>query len=186
MEVPVSMPSLAAWQNFYVVVGSSAAALIGLMFVAIAFIANFRANSEQNPLPQIQAFGTPTVVHISAALLESAIMTAPWPTFSGLRLALAGVGSAGVIYVTVVTHRAHRQTGYEAVFEDWLCHSLLPFAAYGSVVAAAWFLPRSPMVVLFVIGGAAALLLFVGIHNAWDTVTYILYMRWKERTKTPS
>jgi hypothetical protein len=27
---------------------------------------------------------------------------------------------------------------------------------------------------LFVIGGVALLLLFIGIHNAWDTVAYVV------------
>ena len=34
---------------------------------------------------------------------------------------------------------------------------------------------------LFVIGGAALLLLYVGIHNAWDAVVYIAIARRKER-----
>jgi hypothetical protein len=32
-----------AWENFYVIVGSSGAALIGMQFVVIALIANRRA-----------------------------------------------------------------------------------------------------------------------------------------------
>lgn len=34
-------------------------------------------------------------------------------------------------------------------------------------------LPRRPTPALFAIGAAALVLLFVGIHNAWDTVTYM-------------
>jgi hypothetical protein len=34
------MIALAGWENFYVIVGSSAGALIGLQFVAIALIAD--------------------------------------------------------------------------------------------------------------------------------------------------
>jgi hypothetical protein len=30
---------------------------------------------------------------------------------------------------------------------------------------------------LFAIGGTALLLLFIGIHNAWDAVTYIAQQR---------
>ena len=36
------MSLLAAWQNFYVIVGSSAGALIGLQFVVITLIADSR------------------------------------------------------------------------------------------------------------------------------------------------
>ncbi|HEU5250224.1 MAG TPA: hypothetical protein VFW15_09565, partial [Thermoanaerobaculia bacterium] len=67
-------PRLSAWESFYVIVGSSAAALIGLQFVVITLIAGMR----RRPTPDtIRAFGTPTVVHLAGALLVSAIMSAP-------------------------------------------------------------------------------------------------------------
>jgi len=38
------MTALAGWQNFYVIIGSSAGALIGLQFVVLSLIANRRAS----------------------------------------------------------------------------------------------------------------------------------------------
>ena len=49
----------------------------------------------------------------------------------------------------------------------------LPFVAYAALLAVAFFLQRYPATSLFVIGGTTLLLLFVGIHNAWDSVVYI-------------
>ena len=63
------------------------------------------------------------------------------------------------------------------MFEDWLWHTILPLLAYTGAMVAALFLPRSPEPALFVIGAAALLLLFIGIHNSWDTVTYIAVER---------
>ena len=165
-----------AWETFYVIIGSSAGALTGLMFVVIALIADVRSSARQ-----IDAFGTPTVVHFSAVLLLSGILSAPWPAMSGARLALGAFGSAGVVYMFVVLSRARRQTGYKPVLEDWLFHTALPLVAYAAVVAAAVGLPWRPTFLLFVIGGAAVLLLFIGIHNAWDTVTYIVVLNWEKR-----
>jgi hypothetical protein len=173
-----------AWETFYVIVGSSAAALTGLMFVVMALIADIRSSEQQ-----IEAFGTPTVVHFSAVLLLSATMSAPWPTLSGARLAIGSIGAAGVVYMLIVLRRAHRQTGYEPVFEDWLFHAALPLAAYACILVAALALPRRPTPLLFGVGAATVLLLFIGIHNAWDTVTYIVVRRWEEkhpRDKEPS
>jgi hypothetical protein len=79
---------------------------------------------------------------------------------------------AGVIYVMVVIWRA-RQTRYVPVFEDWLWHAVFPFLAYGALLWAAIRLPRDPAAALFAVAGTALLLLFTGIHNSWDTVTYI-------------
>jgi len=167
------MPSLIGWQNYYVIVGSSAAALTGLMFVVTALIADFHGTEDQ-----LEAFGTPTVVHFSSALLESLVLTAPWQTMLELRLTLVALSIAGVVYVLMVTRRARRQTGYAPVLEDWLFHAVLPLAAYVGVALAAWQLPRSPAPLMFVFGAAAIVLLFVGVHNAWDTVKYVLIRRW--------
>jgi len=161
---------MAAWESFYVIVGSSAAALTGLQFVVIALVAEGEKRSSRR---EIDAFGTPTVVHFCAVLLLAAILTAPWQALANVTLALGAAGAAGVVYVAIVIRRARRQQGYKPVFEDWLWHALLPFSAYLGIVAAAVLLQRDPAPALFVIGAAALLLLFIGIHNAWDTVTYI-------------
>jgi len=81
-----------------------------------------------------------------------------------------------------VLRRARSQTDYKPVFEDWLCHTALPLVAYTSILAAAVRLSQRPMP-LFVIGAATILLLFVGIHNSWDTVTYIVLSRKAERSR---
>src|SRR5437867_13116458 len=57
---------LAAWESFYVIVGSSAAALTGLQFVVIALIAE---SGRRSTSKEITAFGTPTIVHFCAVLL---------------------------------------------------------------------------------------------------------------------
>src|SRR6266478_2786568 len=100
------MSLLPAWQNFYVIIGSAAAALTGLMFVVIALIAG---TGQRRSSASVGAFGTPTVVHFCLALL----------------------------------------------------------------VAAAIVLPGHAVPALFVIGAVTVLLLFIGIHNAWDSVLYI-------------
>ena len=167
-----------AWETFYVIVGSSAAALTGLMFVVIALVADIRSSEQQ-----IEAFGTPTVVHFGAVLLLSALMTAPWPAMSGAILALGSCGAGGLVYMLIVLRRARRQTGYAPVFEDWLFHMALPLAAYVVILVAALALPLRPAPLLFVVGAATLLLLFIGIHNAWDTVTYIVVARWENRSR---
>ena len=78
-----------------------------------------------------------------------------------------------MIYVAIVARRARRQTDYEPVQEDWLWHTVFPLVSYTALVVAAFLLPGIPAPSLFVIGAATVLLLFIGIHNAWDNVTYI-------------
>jgi hypothetical protein len=160
------------WETFYVIVGSAAGALTGLMFVAIALSADTGGSPRV-----IAAFGTPTVVHFGAALLLSTSLAAPWPSSSGLRIWLVIYGVAGVGYTLLVMSRANRQDEYEPVFEDWLFHAALPFASYAGVLVAAAALAGPTTSMLFLIGAAALLMLFVGMHNAWDTVTWLITAR---------
>ena len=162
---------LAPWGNFYVIVGSSAAALIGIQFVVIALIANMRklATAES-----IRAFGTPTVVHLGEALVVSALMSAPWHSLSRASIALATCGLGGLAYATIAIHRARRQTDYKPVWEDWIWYAVLPYSAYAALAGAALLLTTTTQAALFVIGAAALGFLLIGIHNAWDTVTHVV------------
>jgi hypothetical protein len=164
------METLHAWEAFCLIVGGAAAALTGLQFVVIALVTE--AQSARS-LKEIDAFGTPTIVHFSAVLLISAILTAPWHSLSAVSLSLGVCGLTGVIYSGVVLYRARRQTGYKPVFEDWLFHTALPLVAYGVLATAAFDLSRDTEAALFAVAAATLLLLFIGIHNAWDTVTWI-------------
>jgi len=178
-EAAVSL--LTTWQNFYVIIGSSAAALTGLMFVVITLIAGAQVRGSSG---SIAAFGTPTVVHFCAALLVAAILSAPWPALwnAGLLLGLCGFG--GVTYVVIVLRRARRQTDYQLVLEDWLWYTAFPLVSYTALVVAAMVLPGNAAPTLFVIGAATVLLLFIGIHNAWDTVTYVVIERSQPENKS--
>lgn len=161
---------LVAWETFFFLVGSSGAALTGLQFVVIALV----PESKRRATPRlIDAFATPTIIHFCAVLLMSAVLSAPWQGLSRVAFALGACGVGGMVYGIIVVRRARRQTTYRPVLEDWVWHSVLPIIAYTSLLVASVGLTRHPRQVLFVIGGTALLLLFIGIHNAWDMVTYI-------------
>jgi uncharacterized membrane protein HdeD (DUF308 family) len=163
------MPELVEWDTFYVIVGSAAAALIGLQFVVITLIA------ERPPVriaDATAAFATPTIVHFGAALLLSAVVRAPWETVTFVAPIWGLIGVIGSVYSIVVARRMRKQTVYRPEFEDWLFHALLPLAAYVLLVASPFATPSHTREALFAVGAAALLLLFIGIHNAWDAVTY--------------
>ncbi len=160
-----------SWESFYVIVGSSAGALTGLQFVVMALIADSRRNPTSDT---ISTYGTPTIVHFCAVLVLSAVLSAPWPTFVGPTWVLAIAGAIGLIYVGIVTVRAARPSVYKPVFEDWMFHNILPGIAYALLFAGGLLLMKSTTIALFMIATMAVILLLVGIHNAWDTVTFIV------------
>ena len=117
------MHELAGWDSFYVIVGSAAGALIGLQFVVMTLIA------KRPPIRAAEAgaaFATPTIVHFGAVLLLSALLHAPWPTIIPAAALWGVMGCGGAVYIVIVARRMRKQAMYQAEFEDWLFHVLLP------------------------------------------------------------
>jgi hypothetical protein len=160
---------LATWQTFYVLIGTAAATLLGLTFVVATLIAGVRVRTSA-PSEAFATLNTPNVWHFGLAGLVAGLLIVPWQA-----LWQAGLlpGLVGVSYVLIVLRRVRRQRDYQPVLEDWLFHTVLPLVSYSALVVAALLLPGQPAPTLFVIAGATVLLLFIGIHNAWDNVTYI-------------
>ena len=168
------MTALAEWNNFYVIVGSSAGALIGLQFVVMTLIAG--RSVARGEAQAGDAFSTPSVVHFGVVLLLSAILSAPWDGLGTVAVLWCLVGLSGIVYSVVVARRMRAQTVYKPVFEDWLFHVLLPLAAYAMLAGSAFAARAYARLALFIVGAAALLLLFVGIHNAWDTVMHLVFV----------
>ena len=166
------MDSIAGWESFYVILGSSAAALTGLMFVVIA-LAGDRKERVHASVATVRAFGTPIVVHFGAVLLIAALLTAPIHTRTTLSLALAACAVAGLVFVRWVSIQARKQQEYQPVDEDWEWHVLLPAVAYGALLLSAVGLWWRPVVALTLVGAASLFLLYIGIRNAWDSAVYI-------------
>ena len=177
------LPALKAWESFYVIIGTSAAALIGLMFVMITLVAE--APTRGTTSQGLAAFGTPNIVHLSTVLLLSAVISAPWHSLSHVALAIGAMGFAGICYSIVVMRRAHAQDTYTPVFEDWLWHAALPFLSYTLLLVAALLMHLHTSTALFSVAVTAMLLVFIAVHNAWDTVTYFVMLR-REQSESPT
>lgn len=175
------MTPLDGWQNFYVIVGSSAGALIGLQFVVITLIANMP--TAPNQALAGDAFATPTIVHFCVVLLLAGVQCAPWHTVGSAATVWGVLGVIGMAYEVVVARRMRAQTAYSPVFEDWCFHALLPFAAYATMVVSAFVARSNAGVALFVTAAVALALLFIGIHNAWDAVTYHVFSKRQRQDK---
>jgi hypothetical protein len=168
------MSELTLWNSFYVIVGSSAGALIGLQFVVLTLI------TERPPLGAAEAgaaFSTPSVVHFGVVLLLSAVLSAPWQAIGAVAIFWGVVGLGGIAYALVIARRLRSQSIYRPVFEDWLFHVLLPLASYALLAISAYMARSQARTSLYLVGAATLLLLFVGIHNAWDAVTYHVYRK---------
>jgi hypothetical protein len=178
------MSALNEWDSFYVIVGSAAGALIGLQFVVMTLVA-------ERPTPGVsqagRAFGTPTVVHFSACLLLAALVRVPWPDAVYAFWSAEILGICGLAYMALTVWRMWHQQAYQLDWEDRTFHVLLPFAAYGLLALTGASGIAHAVTALFGVGAAALLLLFIGIHNAWDAVAWHVYVqRAKQAEKSQS
>jgi hypothetical protein len=173
---------LTSWQNFYNIIGSASATLTGLLFVATTLIAGIeQKNAVTNA--GLSAFTTPTFVHFCAVLLLTAIFSAPWPTVMSVSLVLGFSGLGGVIYLIIVIRLMRRVPDYHTPIKDWLWYLAFPLFAYVFLISMAIALPANPGLVLYFINATMIALLFIGIHNAWDLVTYLAVERAHPETK---
>jgi hypothetical protein len=165
---------LSQWQNFYMIMGTAAATLTGLMFVVTTLIAGIDARlSTLNA--GVSAFNTPTVVQFAAVLLLAGILSAPWQTLSSVSLLLSLVGMGMAFYLIVVLRRMRRVPHYQSTLEDWLWYLTFPLLAHVLLIVAAFILLGNPAPALYIVG--SAMLLLVGIRNACDMVTFLAVER---------
>jgi hypothetical protein len=166
------MTEFAEWEAFYVIIGASAGALIGLQFIVMTLLAERSPKSAEDAIP---SFSTPTIVHFSSVLLLSALISAPWSAIPPVAALLGVTGFMGLIYILITAHRMRKQLAYEAQPEDWVFHAAFPFFAYALLVLSAYISLHEIFYGLFGVGATALLLLFIGIHNTWDALTYIVF-----------
>ncbi|MGA7354397.1 MAG: hypothetical protein WA431_12465 [Candidatus Cybelea sp.] len=151
-------------------IGSSAAALTGLMFVVITLVT--RDEDAARSRDGVSTYSTPTVVHFCAALLVSAVLVAPWRALvhPAILTGLAGLG--GIVYVARVIARAKRMA-YTPDLEDWVWYHILPLLTYIVLFAGSIALSSAPPMGALAIAATVVVLIFIGIHNAWDVVTFL-------------
>ncbi|MBV8151782.1 MAG: hypothetical protein JO101_07240 [Candidatus Eremiobacteraeota bacterium] len=151
--------------------GSSAAALTGLMFIVITLLA------QKERQHNISTVSTLTVLHFAAALLISANLVAPWRSLLGAGVLVAILGIVGIGYqfrlFAVAREAARHETDYVPDLSDRIWYTILPLAAYAALAAGAFGLVAAPGLALFVVAAAVISLIFIGIRNAWDLVTFI-------------
>ncbi|HEY7928530.1 MAG TPA: hypothetical protein VID71_00875 [Steroidobacteraceae bacterium] len=170
-----ALPALAGWENFYVILGSAAAALTGLTFVVVALA----ADANMTHLSGLKTFVSPTVIHFSSALWITAMCSVPRQTVMSLGILALASAVFGVSHTLTTMYRmAHMdRRDYAPVLQDWIWNGALPLLGYallGSGAGLVWF---DSAAAGYLIGLSALLLVFIGIHNVWDLAVWILAER---------
>jgi hypothetical protein len=167
----MSSSVLSGWENFYVIVGSSAGGLTGLTFVVIALVRDTLHGVRPTGLG---AFVTPTIVHFGGVLALAAFLSMPHQRLISLSAGFAVGGAAGVIYGGFIAANMRRQgVAYVPVLEDWLWNVILPTLVYGCLILMAVLIWRWPFGTMYLVATLSLAMLLIGIRNAWDIAVWL-------------
>jgi len=162
---------LHAWHDFYLLVGTASATLVGLMFIAASIGAQIFKEENRGAM---EAFISPTVVHFSTTLFVSIFATVP--VHSGLPLTalfvvigLAGFAFSARVWVQLLIRRSFRVDVIDRLF-----YALIPCGGHLLVPIAGVTLIMHPELGLDCLAAASLILLFAGIRNAWDMTMWIV------------
>ena len=162
---------LHAWHDFYVLVGTASATLVGLMFVTASVAASLF--TEQNR-EGVKAFISPTVVHFTTVLVIAVLAVVPtheWLTLAGL---LALVGLAGAIYSAKLWIQLFVHRRFDVDIVDRLFYAAIPLLGHLLLLLAAFLLLRQSEAGLDWLAAGQITLLLAGIRNAWDMMIWIV------------
>jgi hypothetical protein len=154
---------LADWHEFYTLVGTAAAALIALLFVAVSIGAGVLSRDSRGPT---RTYMSPAAFHFTEVLFVAAVALVPSHTQTSLSLLLGAVAIVGAVYAGFVIRRL--LTDNIADLPDRLAYGLAPLVGYAAIFAAAALVYRGSAKAAEVLAGAILLLLMVNIRNAWD------------------
>ena len=125
---------LTGWHEFYTLLGTAAATLVALLFVAASVASGVFSSDRRAPL---RMFLSATVVHFSSVLVVSLIMLAPiedWIALGAMVLvgALVGIAYCGLVWRDVT------RDGLAAAIdlEDRVWYAVLPVVTYLCEAAA--------------------------------------------------
>ena len=170
------------WHEFYVLLGTAAAALVALQFVAASVGAGYLSFDTA---AATRTYMTPVIVHFSAVLFACAAGLIPWHTTMTISLGIGTASAIGLIYSAILSVRVFRDAHEAVEFDDKLCHGILPPVSYASgIVSAVLFYRNSPYAAA-ILAAALLLLLAVNIRNAWDLTLFMARKHTEARQTHP-
>lgn len=159
-----------AWETFYLMLGGSAAALIGMMFVVVTLTAEISVDQINRGTT---IYHNPTIFHLGVVLAISAVTMVPEHLIAVEAWVIALVGLGGLVYSGATLARMFEDYSfYRATISDKILYGVLPGLLYLLMAAGAAAILRAPEIAAEIIGTATLLLLLVAVRNAWDVATF--------------
>jgi len=163
---------LDGWHEFYALLGTAAATLVALLFVAASIATGYMTVDRSSPT---HTFTTPIVFHYTYVLFVSLIALMPIDTDRLLGIVFGVTAAAATAYALFIFVRVLKSEVRD--LDDRLSYGLSPLVGYAATLAAAFFIYRHSSVGPPLLAGALMLLLLINIRNAWDLTVYFAQRR---------
>src|SRR5690348_8652785 len=165
--------ALRDWQNFYLLTGTAAATLVGLLFIAVSISAGIDLSGRQ-AADALRTFVTPILMYYFQVLLVSCIALIPLQSSLLLSGVLVILGSINIALTLKVFWRMlvlHREV---MDLLHWLWHGLLPLIAgilfAGTALGFLW----GGSLALAGLSIVNLLCLAIGLRNSWALTTWLI------------
>lgn len=159
------------WDNFYLMIGSAAGALIGLLFVVVTLTTNL---GRDKAMRGQQLYMTPIVFHLGVILVLSAVTAIPDLDAPATGTLVAIAALMGLAYAGfIISQIGSRRTPEPSHWSDLWCYGVIPGVVYLGLLAAAVAIGTARTFADYTIAAALVALLLTSIRNAWDLVTFL-------------
>lgn len=165
-----------SWQNFYLLVGTAAATLVGLMFVAVTFGSSL-VTAETSPTAR--SFLDPTFTHFVQILLTACLVTIPSMGQALLGALLSVIAALRLVRLFRVyrhmrqAHQAHN----DLELSDWLSGVVFPLLSYLLLGAAGLAFIEGYAVAFNLLAGVTIAILLIGVFGAWELLVWMAIAR---------
>jgi hypothetical protein len=166
---------LDGWREFYGLLGTAAAALVALLFVAASIGAGYLSAERAGPT---RTFTSPIIFHYTYVLFLSLVALIPANSDTALAIIVGVSAAVALVYSSFILRRVMRSRTID--MDDRLGYGASPLAAYAAALAAAVFIFAHSKIGPPLLAGALILLLLVNIRNAWDLTVFFAQRRTNE------
>ncbi len=175
IQVPPLADALGRWHDFYMLLGTASATLVGLLFVAATVGSGVFSSARRGAS---RMFLSASVIHFSSLLITCLIIMAPDQNWISLGVTVMACGSFGLAYYGLTWRDTVRDGLSKSIdWDDRIWYAVLPVLCYlfetasGVALALRWDLGCMALAV------SLSLLLVIGIHNAWDITLWTITRR---------
>jgi hypothetical protein len=110
-----------AWHDYYILIGTASATLVGLMFVAVSIMSG---NLSEELRPGFGVFFSPTIVHFGATLAICVVVLAPTLGYQALGTLLLIIGVVAAEYAATIFWKTlapvHRDARSESTISSFM------------------------------------------------------------------